>query len=407
MGSIIEALSRAEKKGPFLELLVEDIFNDDKFTNVIRQNGGSQFGYDLIAYKNKECWKIECKNLKSRSRISDITPKLIWHIGNSPIDRFVIVSPSGISNELRYFLEQKLFYFPVEVWHSDFLEKKISQSSKAMERLGMATFMANNDAQPEIFPPNEISFDVYHAFDKPYSFDYFLRDKAIVKAFSEQKFIVRAIINNPTNSDLTINEVNVRTVSFEPLNSRLLRQYKMKGIVEPIKLEFSPKDYPEGQSSLLSQSEIIEIKSGTHDHLSFILARKTRPGFYQFIFELIGRFRQQTIKMYSPVFAMNKVHDNADIVRLCVVGKYYDSPVEKILSLTNEQWELLKAHKESMIFLGQTMFGAIAGEQQKTWKIIEMGAEQETELLDLGIPLEEKLYSSEDALGNILGKEIS
>lgn len=143
MGMIIDALTRAEQKGAFLELLVEDVFNDDNFSNVVRQKSGSQFGFDLIAYKNKECWKIECKNLRTGSRIQDIAQKLVWHIDNKQINRFVIVSPFGISNDLRLLLEQRLFYFPIEVWHGAYLERKIARSPRAMDRLCLDSFDDN------------------------------------------------------------------------------------------------------------------------------------------------------------------------------------------------------------------------------------------------------------------------
>jgi hypothetical protein len=92
MESILHKLMNSGAKGAFLEEVLEDVLYDLNFINIARQKSGAQYGYDLIATKRgnrNEVWKFECKNLSSSISIDDIAPKLIWHLGNDPIDRFV------------------------------------------------------------------------------------------------------------------------------------------------------------------------------------------------------------------------------------------------------------------------------------------------------------------------------
>lgn len=233
------------------------------------------------------------------------------------------------------------------------------------------------------------------------SLDYFVKEGNVVKTYTEREFIIGAVIANPTNSDLVITAVNVKTVSFESITSRILRQSKFNGIVEPLQFEFIPKDYPEGECAILERNQLIEVKSGKSEYLKFILSDNAKPGFYQLIFDLVGRFRQKTFSVYSSVFALNKLDPQADILNLHVVGKYYDTPVKEILNLDESSWAQLKLNPE-LKFLGQTFVGSMSGEQHETWKVIEMGQEGDRLLLDLKIPIQEELQSSQSFLNQIL-----
>ncbi|MCC6370213.1 MAG: restriction endonuclease, partial [Bacteroidia bacterium] len=135
MSQVFEKLSSKDGKGRLLEEVVEALFSDLNFSNIRRQKSGSQYGFDVVGYKNNQCWKAECKNLKKEASLNDIAPKLIWHIEGENIDRFLIVSVNGISNDLIYLLEQKVFSFPIEIWSGEYLNELIHESPSALKLL--------------------------------------------------------------------------------------------------------------------------------------------------------------------------------------------------------------------------------------------------------------------------------
>lgn len=173
MSRILNKITTADNKGSFLELLIEDVFKDMNFLNVRKQKSGSQYGYDIIGYKENKCWKAECKNLNSEATINDIAPKLVWHIDSITIDKFVIVSVNGISNDLYHLLEQKLFSFPIEIWHSGYLEKIISESPKALNRLSIlqSEIQLKDNVSPLVFPANDLRFDIVYSRRLPFSYE--------------------------------------------------------------------------------------------------------------------------------------------------------------------------------------------------------------------------------------------
>ncbi|MFZ6009477.1 MAG: hypothetical protein ACOYXT_03945 [Bacteroidota bacterium] len=352
MGLITDHLAAAENKGPLLELLIEDILNDWKLKNVKRQKSGSQFGYDVVGFKENndklECWKFECKNLKGASRITDIAPKLLWHLKYQSIDRFIIVSPFGISNELFYLLEKKLFYFPVEIWQGDYLEKVILESPRALSRIGVDSVNIKADATPLVFLPSEIFFDAYHFHQRPFSYDYFFDSGKVIKAYTEHHCNIISTINNPTQDNLIVHQINILTTSFKRISGRIMRQFKFKGIVEPIKLQFTPATYAGGKTELLLDSKLLEVKANSTEHLSLILSDDAAPGYYEFLVEICGRFRSKPFEMYSQAFSIHKPEMDSDFVQLFVIGKHHDAPVEEILSLDESHWNFLKTKTGSI-----------------------------------------------------------
>ncbi len=162
------------------------------------------------------------------------------------------------------------------------------------------------------------------------------------KAYTEHNCIINATFHNPTQDNLTIHQINVLTLDYKTVDSRILRQFKFKGIVEPVKFEFNLKNVEGGKIELLLDSKLLEVKPNSTEHISLILSDQLIPGYYQFVIEICGRFRQKTFEMYSQVFSAHKPHLSADIVQLFVIGNHQDDPVRDILTLSDLEWDFLK-----------------------------------------------------------------
>lgn len=421
MNEILIKLTEATNKGTLLELVIEDIFMDLNFSNVRRQKSGSQYGYDVIGYKDNQCWKAECKNLSNEATISDIAPKLVWHLDNKMIDRFVIVSVNGISNDLYHLLEKKLFSFPIEIWCEEFLLKLIEESPSALKRLNLTKSTTNfQNAKSLIFPPSDLMFDVVYSKGLPFSYDYFKLDENIVKAYSEVDFRLTALIINATNRTFAIQEIIVRTLNFRSTDSfRVLRQFKQKGNIEPLKITFTPKNYTGGEVQL-NEGKILEVKSNSQEYVEFKLSQKCEPGYYELIFEINCIEGGRTFSLYSSVFPLHKKSPKNNIINLCVLGKYYDTPVHNILDLDIKTWQDVKREYPNCLkYLGPTMCDTVNDDYKfDTWKInllkgkrkkekgitsLEFSSTKKSDLLvDLKIPIEEKLYTTEDAFREVL-----
>ena len=418
MSEILNKIITAGNKGNFLELIVEDIFKDQNFSNVRKQKSGSQYGYDIIGYKEGKCWKSECKNLSSEATINDIAPKLVWHIDSLTIDKFVIVSVNGISNDLYHLLEQKLFSFPIEIWHSEYLEKIISESPNAMKRLGISqseiTF--NNNSAPLVFSANDLKFDVVYSRGSPFSYDYFSIENEIIKAYSEKDFRLTATLNNPTKKTFIIQEITVKTLRYRSTDRiRVLRQFTQKGIIEPLKLTFIPKKYAFGETEL-NEGKLLEVKSESREYIEFKLSQKCEPGFYELLFVINCVEGARQFSLLSSIFSLHKTNDKEDIVNLNTINKFYDTPVDKILKLDEKTWNTIKKEYPNQLkYLGPTItdtpigdtwaVNLLKGKRTKTdrgFRIDVSFSRKSTLLIDLGIPIEEKVYTKDDAMNDYL-----
>lgn len=418
MSEILDHLQKAQNKGTLLELVTEDIFIDNGFDNVSRQKSGSQYGYDVVGYKDDKCWKAECKNLGQEANINDISPKLVWHIDSYFIDRFVIVSVNGISNDLRLLLEQKLFSFPIEVWSEKYLEKLILSSPKACARLGLdqTKYPYSENEKPLMFPPNALLFDVYYHKGLPYSYDYFFLDNELIKAYTDHGFGLTAMISNPTTSTVAIQAVNIKTIRYrktQPL--RILRQFKAKGIIEPIELRFSPRPYTSGEVELLNKN-LIEVKSNSEEYIHFELSKGFDAGYYELLIEIDCISNGRQISLFSGVIPLHKNASTNNLVSLMVVSRYYDTPVDHILKLPPKEWHLIKKeYKNVQKYLGPTMndlsqnrvygkFWEIRTTKGKTYKegnttYFEVGSNTKSRsLLKLSLPVEEKIHTAWDSI---------
>jgi len=418
---ILSKLELASNKGQLLELIAEDILIDLKFLNVNRQRAGSQYGFDLVAYRNdegqNECWKIECKNLINGAKVSDVAPKVVWHLGDGRIDTFVVISPNGISNDLRLLLETHPFSFEVQIWHGEYLEKLINDSPRALLRLEVPKQSFDRNAEPEKFPSSLFFFEAYHRYRMPYSIDFFEIEQSYFKSYTEDQFLIDVLIQNKSNSDLIINEIVIITVDYKRVESRVLRQFKMKGLKEPIKFSFEPSYYRGLEVELLSPDKVLVVGKGSTEILQFSLADKIKSGFYNLMFEVRGNSRGKAVRLNSEIFHLNVLDTDADQLSLCVLGKYYEEPVPAILELSNQKWNLLKDNPDgSLRFLGKTILPKSLDIEPMSWKILEVKVrridshtgeldDSESVLLDLGTPITEELYSVAGFLSSHFDKD--
>ncbi len=411
MGIIKDKLEQSiQKKGVLLEEIAEDLLIDLKFKNVKRQKSGKQYGYDLTAQHDGsriEVWKFECKNLSKTISINEIAPKLLWHLGNEIIDRFVIVSVSGLNEYLQELLETINFPFPIEIWSGEFLESLISKSSQALQRLQIHDYQPLNiKTSPIIYKPLIVSFDTFYSEKLPYSFDYFETDKGLVKAYSDIWFNLTAVFcNNSKSHPFICNEINVKTIYYSEVKSRVFRQSKLKGIVEPIKYIFNPSPNILKSIALLSIDEIFEVGRDKDDYFTFELNPDGNVyGYYELIFEVVGHLAERKITMYSSVFPLHISDPNANIVKVYTFGKFYDTVSQNVLALSESIWNNIKdIDYENMPFLIPQTNDSFKDNENSTWQI-SLTKDNLGKLIDLGIPIEEKIYSSEDVFFNIFGK---
>ena len=427
MDPILEKLDSSIRKGALLEEVLEDILTDLTFSNVRRQKSGAQYGYDLIAHKTgnrNEVWKFECKNLSNLISINDIAPKLIWHLCDEFVDRFIIVSVTGPSEYLTQLFQKVKFHLPIEIWSGDYLLQQISKSPKALQRLGITGQIkpVSKKVDPIIYEQSLVVFDALCSEKLPFSYDYFHTEKGLVKAYTEEWIpLVVGFCNNSKIHSFKCTEINVVTLYYCKVEGRIFRQSKLKGIIKPEPLSFVPSTIPARGLPLLDANTILEVKANQDEFLKLELNKdKTEPGYYELIFEAKGKFKNRELTMYSPVFPLHVAALNADIARLYVVGKFYDGPVSTVLNLEQDKWQDIKdMKKQDMMYLGPTMSEVMKGTKDSTWKIrsikgkkssapgqFYMDIELNTPSLvycDLNIPIEEKIYSTEDSFATILG----
>jgi len=422
MSLILTKLNESVSKGALLEWIVYDLFTDMNFSNVRRQKGGSQYGYDVVGYKDDKCWKAECKNLSAEATINDIAPKLVWHYDSDNVQRFVIVSMNGISNDLYHLLEKQLFSFPIEIWAGEFLEKIISESPSALKRLEIEKPLLIKNVTPLIFEANDLRFEVFYSRGLPFSYDYFKLGDKVVKAYSEVDFRLTAVLTNTTNRTFTVQEIIVRTLRYESTdNMRILRQFKQKGNIEPLRLVFTPKHNHNGET-YLNEDNLLLVKSNTEEFIEFKLSGTCKPGYYELIFEINCLDRGRSFSLCSTVFPLHKKSNRSDMTSLCIIGKYYDTPVLDILNLDSKLWHKIKRNYDYKIkFLGQTDNDLIQNKEiGSSWTINLLKGKKEKEngatvltvktsrqselLMDLKIPIEEKIFTIKDANNEVYSR---
>jgi hypothetical protein len=433
MGQVLEILRLSKSKGELLEKVLERTLRDLGFQQIRRQMSGVQFGFDISAIRmyeaegREEVWKFECKNLKGAVTVADIAPKLIWNYTRSVIDRFVIVSVNDISNDLDHLLSNHTFSMPITVWSGDKLERAICNSPSAMELLGLSSERdgCTNFADLEAiqYPSQIILFDVFHELDPPYKFDYWFRGNEITKAYTGTEFRLIAMITNNSERDVDISSIDVITLEHEKVSSRVLRLAKMKGLYDPIEMRFRPSPVAGGLSNVLD-SQAWRVKGRDQEPIRLTFQEDVDPGFYRIIFRARGKHAGETVDLYSPTFSVN-VRDPREDVLLLHVLKHYDSAAPHVLNLDKSTWNSLKAEtraKGVMVFLGPSLVDIPRRIKDSTWLIREVVGtphagddrrisipfnQPSKTLLDLGIPVEEELYSLTSALQRVLDADSS
>lgn len=431
MGEILETLRNTDRKGEILELVLEDALKDAGFFGVRRQLSGSQHGFDVTAQRispldgRQEVWVFECKNLSRPINVKDVAPKLVWYYGKAAIDRFVIVGTSAISNDLDQMLKQHQFSMQIGVWTDDDLEELIERSPKALERLGLSPYPDSGKPKLDIdrlpyYPQNSVIFDVAHQLNPPFAFDYVAATGSVVKAFNSFELRLLATITNPTRTPLDVHSLSVTTLDYQRVNSRVVRLMKMKGIFKPIELTFTPSTNIGGKADLL-KGNVWRVEAGATESIAILLGRETPAGLYQVMFSIDGRLEGRQITRHSPSFAVHVPSGDADLLRLYVISRHYDSPATQLLKLDESSWTRLKqevSDPRKMVFLGPTMRELMINQVDDTWVVRacdvtpqERGtarvspADPTTVILDLKTPVDEEVMSLDPVMTQLTGTD--
>lgn len=418
--------SETTSKGDLLESVLFDALKDNGFQNVRKQLKGSQYGFDVYAEKMSntdtwEFWKFECKNQQAPITIGDIAQKLIWHTnGSHRVDKFVVVTTSQVSNDVFHLFENHQFPFDIEIWSDEFLESFFLQSPTALGRFNFLTNSNVGKSNPLAFKRKPIALFVRYAHYPPYSFDYFILEGQVQKAFTEEKFVLNTVISNQTSHTLFLDSISVKTLRYVKLTGRVLRQFKQKGRFTVEKLRFVPKPNSEGELELLNEGEGWKVEALTEEFIKIELGEKVNSGFYEIVIQIKGQFGDNQFQLKSPSIPLHVHGSLTDLLPLCITGRYYDSPVEAVLTMGDETWRKIKqrAKKEgTMAYLGQTdveLLNQIPPDT--TWKIKSVKMKKTREknkfdmkpsmmskvLKDLNLPIEEDLYSVRDAFEEVI-----
>lgn len=430
MADILDRLQASNDKGRLFELVLQAGLKDQGFFNVQRQQSGTQFGFDLIAYRRHpdgrpEVWKFECKNTRSAITIDDIAPKLIWHQGVTTIDVFVIASVSPLSNSLRHLLENHDLPMRIEVWSGPFLEQVVSRSRGACDQLGIpaeiAPGEAASDCRPEVFSPQQRCFlDVTHQMNPPPAFHYIAVGDAVTKAYSLSGFQLLLTVTNRAHVECLVSSLTLFTQSYSNQSARILVQEKPKGFFEPIEVSVTPTTHPGSEVDVLC-GKMWKIAAHSVEVLRLTLARQTIPGTYWLRLKARARLGEKDASMSSVVLIVNVLGKKDDVLRLKVAGRHYDSPVSTILGVPQKEWKSLKrraSRANEFVFLGPTSTDVIRGAKDTEWVVRALPVkdagpgrkEFSTDTVSrvvhsFGIPVEEELYSVGETIRRISGHD--
>lgn len=430
MADILDRLQANKDKGRLFELVLQAGLRDQGFLNVQRQQSGTQFGFDLIAYRphadgRNEVWKFECKNTRAAITVDDIAPKLIWHQGITTIDVFVIASVSPLSNSLRHLLENHDLPMRVEVWSGPFLEQVVSRSKGACDHLGfrpeVALREADSECRPEVFPPRQRCFlDVTHQLNPPPAFHYTAVGDVVTKAYSLSGFQLLLTVTNRAQVECLVSSLTLFTQSYSNQPGRILVQEKPKGLFEPMEVTVTPTTHPGTEIDVLS-GKMWRIAANSVEVLRLSLARQTLPGTYWLRLKARSRLGENDTSMSSVVLIVNVLGKKDDVLRLKVAGRHYDSPVSKILNVSQKDWKSLKreaSRTSQFVFLGPATTDVIRGTKDTEWSVRALPVkdagpgrkEFSTDTVSrvvhsFGFPVEEELFSVGETIRRISGQD--
>ncbi len=423
MNSILKKINSADNKGKYLEQIIVVALGDLGFTNIRQQLSGSQYGFDIYAERidgmdgDVRVWNFECKNYKNYLSVRDIAPNLIWHINGSQIHHYAIVSTSEPSNDLLRLLEIHNFPMSIELWTGNALERILMKSPKVLKMLGMSESYNNSLKLNEIryFPPKSpVLLNMTHELNPPYSFNYIKVGDNTMKAYSDFEFRLSATFYNSREVPADITNIKINTVNYSKVTGRILVQHKTKGFFRPPEFKFKPSTNVYGEFNIAT-NQILRVEKGKPENIRLILDETATPGLYHFYLSADVKIYKEDYNLVSGIFCLYILDKEMDdYVTLNVLGKHYDHLSEKILSIKNESWNFLKdetnQHKQ-MVFLGPTYLDPLY--KDLTWKIKKIIASKEAnnelifedqvpvELIDLGLPVDNEIYSPLHMLNNL------
>ena len=168
--------------------------------------------------------------------------------------------------------------------------------------------------------------------------------------------------------------------------------------------------------------KVLNVRARGSEYLELLLDSNVRPGLYQVMFTLQGRSGGVEVTRHSPIFVFHKQGPNAEVLTLNVEGRHYDSPAEQVLNLPRTSWKLLKREVEasnSRLYLGPSPYEVIYGKPDQRWLVRKVktvpgddknavqwsAAEPSTVVMDLGTPVDEELFSTDDAFARTSGTD--
>lgn len=271
-----------------------------------------------------------------------------------------------------------------------------------------------------IIPKNGINFYVnfYNGnsgnINIPLSYDYFYLDNELQKSFTEVFFKFKVVFENQSDNVLSFDSFSIKTLNYQKIDSRILRQNCVQGSFTPEKFSFLPIPFSRREVDLLQEEQLFNIEPRKSETIIFELKGKAVPGFYELVFIARGTLGNSPIELKSKVLPLMVSDKNANRLKL-ETWRFYDTPVETILYLEQNKWNRLKAEVKKgkyELYLGQTppeIDQKVLIPAGSNWKIkgvkkidvdetgysIRANAQSKV-FVDLGIPIGEQLFELDE-----------
>ncbi len=374
---VLVALQAAVLKGALLEEVASGLLRDLGFDGIRRQRSGSQYGFDLSATRQgpdgPERWVFECKNLSGDVTMNDLAPKLIWHDGGT-LDAFVLISVTDVSNDVLHFLEQHSLPMEIQVWSGEALARMVAGSARALARLGLSSRPWTGPAPQRLRFPSSgpVSLDVVHHDHPPGSFHYVVLDDAsVAKSYvHDGRFVLDLFLGRRVAGSVVVRSIDVIPTRHHVPSGRVLWLLKPKGLFEPHRVEFSLS--PTLARTPLLGSTWLSLDSPQDGCLQAILQAVEAPGLYEFHIEALAGSASGATACRSATFLLHEPAPDANLLKLVVRGRHFDTGAQAVLDLPDTQWDLLRREsqrEDSALFLGPTGYEIQQGVRDETWLI--------------------------------------
>lgn len=216
-------------------------------------------------------------------------------------------------------------------------------------------------------------FVTHHHNSMPFSYDYFLKEGNLEKAYTETDFGLLLNIINPFDDEILLTNISVRTIHYEPHQYRVLRQHGPKGFIEPAKLTFIPSKISGESTSLFKNDTLFSIAPVSKEIFLLKLGNDVIDGYYKLRIVVDILYKDNRINLKSEIVPLNiqsSINDNC--VFLNIALSHQDSISKTILGLDNHSWESLKEeskNEEYLVYLGDTILDYSFRTSDTTWKI--------------------------------------